>query len=171
MTSTSPTALPDNRPAGAVAGSGRIPAPDPSNPAGNVLAAPGLAFPAGPEPRTWTIEMPAGMKLLNANQRPHWAAKGRIVAALRLAGFACAKNAHIPPLSLVRIVVEYQPPRKIRTRDGGNWAPTGKALIDGIRDAKILPDDDSSHVAEEAYRIGAPYPLGRMVVHITEVTP
>ena len=137
---------------------------------GGALPIPALP-PAGPEPRTWTIELPAAMKLLNANQRPHWAAKGRIVAALRLAAFACAKNAHIPPLSQVRIVVEYQPPRKIRKRDGGNWAPTGKALIDGIRDAKILPDDDSSHVVEEAYRIGDPYPLGRMVVHITEVTP
>jgi crossover junction endodeoxyribonuclease RusA len=138
-------------------------------PAGGDLPTPGRMPPAGP--RTWTLEMPAGMKLLNANQRPHWAAKGRIVAALRLAAFACAKNAHIPPLKQVRIVVEYQPPRKIRKRDGGNWAPTGKALIDGIRDAKIIPDDDSGHVVEEAYRIGEPYPLGRMVVHITEVTP
>ena len=67
-----------------------------------------------------------GHPVFNANERPHWAAKGRIVHDLRLAAFACAKNARIPRLERVRVVVEYQPPKVSRDRDAGNWAPTGK---------------------------------------------
>lgn len=121
------------------------------------------------EPRTFVIEMPAGLRLLNANQRPHWAVKNRITRQLRTASFAIAKRDKVPRLDRVRIVVEYQPPQRARSRDAGNWAPSGKALIDGLRDAKVLPDDNSRHVVEEAYRIGEPYPAGRMVLHVTEV--
>jgi hypothetical protein len=44
-------------------------------------------------------------------------------------------------------------------------------MIDGCRDAGVFPDDDSRHVVEESYRIGEPYPQGRMVLHVTEVLP
>ena len=128
---------------------------------------------SGPEPaaagRTFVIEMPAGLRLLNANQRPHWALRSRIVGELRKASFTIARRDRIPRLDRVRILVEYQPPQRTRSRDAGNWAPSGKALIDGIRDAKVIPDDNSRHVLEESYRIGEPFPLGRMVVYVTEV--
>lgn len=121
--------------------------------------------------RTFTIEMPAGLELVNANDRMHWARKARIVRELRKAGWACARKARVPRLDRVRVTVEYQPPTASRARDAGNWAPTGKALIDGCRDAGVLPDDNSKHVEEEAYRIGKPYPRGRIVLVLTEVEP
>ena len=121
--------------------------------------------------RTFRIEMPAGLELVNANDRMHWAKKARIVRDLRTAGWACAVNAKVPRLDRVRVTVVYQPPTASRARDAGNWAPTGKALIDGLRDAGVLPDDNSRHVVEEAYRIGEPYPRGRVVLEITEVEP
>lgn len=114
--------------------------------------------------------MPPGMLLLNANQRLHWSEKGRRVKALREASMVLARNARVPLLKCARVVVEYQPPRKSRARDAGNWAPTGKALIDGLRDARVLPDDDSSHLLSEEYRIGPVFEHGRMLLHITEVT-
>jgi crossover junction endodeoxyribonuclease RusA len=118
---------------------------------------------------SWSLYFPAGMEVLNSNQRLHWARKGAIVKRLRTASWALARN-HVPALDRVRIVIEYQPPKVTRKRDAGNLSPTGKALIDGLRDAKVLVDDDSEHVLEEAYRIGEPcLPFGRVVMHITEV--
>jgi crossover junction endodeoxyribonuclease RusA len=129
---------------------------------------------AAPGSRTFTLEMPAGLKLVNANERyPHPAVRGRVIAELRKAAWATAHNAlragRLARMDRVRIIVEYQPPRKTRRRDGGNWAPTGKALIDGCRDAGVIPDDDSAHVLLESYRIGEPFPKGRIVLFITEV--
>lgn len=125
--------------------------------------------PSSPEPRTFTICLPAGLELLNANERPHWAKKARITRELRKAAWACARSARVPRLERATVLVEYQPPPTSRTRDGGNWAPSGKALIDGCRDAGVFPDDNSRHVVQESYKIGEPYPKGRIVLHITEV--
>lgn len=148
---------------------------------------PGAAPPAAPGPdpggvtqaavtslgRTWTLAMPAGLRLVNANQSwPHPAVRGNALKELRKAAWAIAHNAlragEIPRLERVSIVVEYQPPRLTRKRDGGNWAPSGKAYIDGIKNAGVIPDDDSEHVILESYRIGDPFPKGRIVLYITD---
>lgn len=131
---------------------------------------------AGSTPRSFALEMPAGLRLVNANRRyAHPAIRGREIAVLRKAAWVTAHNAlragTIVPLSRVRICVEYQPPLTSRARDAGNWAPSGKAFIDGLRDAKVLIDDDSRYLIEEAYRIGEPFPKGRVVLFITEVAP
>ena len=55
-------------------------------------------------------------------------------------------------------------------RNERDWqAQGGGFMTDGLRAGKILPEDDSRHVAEVTYRIGEPYPLGRLVLHLTEV--
>lgn len=128
-----------------------------------------IVTPSGREGRTWTVEMPAGIQLLTLNQRLHWATRARITHDLRLAAFAMARNARIPTLEKARVTVEYQPPKVRRKRDAGNWAPSGKACIDGIRDAGVFADDDSEHLVSEEYWIGEPYPRGRIVLHVTEV--
>ena len=119
--------------------------------------------------RSWVIELPAGTELLNANQRHGWRYKARITKDLRETAGWAARIARVPALERVRIAVEYQPPRVTRSRDGGNWAPSGKACIDGLRDAGVLPDDNSRHVLSETYSIGEPYPRGRLVLVISEV--
>lgn len=129
-----------------------------------------MSAPAPTEPRTWTIEMPAGIRLLNANDRQHWGQHYQVTRRLRQTAGWLAKAAKIPPLEHVRIVVEYQPPTTSRKRDSGNWAPTGKACIDGIRDARVIADDDSTRLVSEEYVIGKPFPRGRIVIHVTEVT-
>lgn len=120
-------------------------------------------------PRSWVIELPAGMELLNANQRHSWRHKARVTKVLRETAGWAARIAKVPRLERVRIAVEYQPPKLSRSRDGGNWAPSGKACIDGLRDAGVLPEDHSLHVLSETYSIGQPYPRGRLVLTITEV--
>ena len=139
-----------------------------SNPVGG--ASPPGASPAGPDARSWTIELPAGMRLLNLNDRRHWAEKGRITRDLRKAAWACARNAHIPHLERARVTVEFQPPLNGRHRDADNLAAAGKPAIDGaLVDARILANDDAQHLIAVTYRIGEPFPRGRLVLHVTEV--
>jgi hypothetical protein len=45
-----------------------------------------------------------------------------------------------------------------RRRDPANWAPTAKAVIDGLVDAKVFTDDDHKHLIGPDMRIGDPVP-------------
>lgn len=122
------------------------------------------------EPRTWTIEMPAGMELLNANQRLHWAPKARITKALRDAAYILARKQRIPRLERARIVCVYEPPDR-RERDALNWADSAKACVDGIcGDAGVLINDSSKYLDGPYMEIGEVYPKGRLVLHITEIS-
>jgi hypothetical protein len=110
------------------------------------------------------------MRLLNLNYRRHWAEKGRITRDLRKAAWACARNAHIPHLERARVTVEFQPPKVSRKRDVDNvGAASGKPCIDGLTDAHVLDNDDARHLIAVTYRIGEPFPRGRLVLHVTEV--
>lgn len=119
-------------------------------------------------PRTFTLEMPAGERLLSLNDRVHWSKRARVTRDLRTTAGWLAKAAKIPPLDRVSIVAEYQPPRNGR-RDPDNLMPAVKAAIDGCVNAKIIPDDSSVHVTSVTCAIGEPYPRGRLVLRITEV--
>ena len=119
--------------------------------------------------RTFTIALPAGLKLLSLNDRLHFGERHRRTQDLKRAACVMALSKKIPRLERVSVVVEYQP-RDRRHRDADNIAASAKALIDGLRAGKILPEDDSRHVTEVTCRIGEPYPLGRLVLHLTEVT-
>ena len=123
------------------------------------------------EPRTWVIEMPPGLKLLSLNSRMHWAERNRRNEELKKAAWAMAVRQGIPRLERASIVVEYQPPDR-RHRDADNApAASGKSCIDGIVAAGVLEDDESPrYVTELLCRIGEPYPRGRLVLTITEVT-
>jgi hypothetical protein len=111
------------------------------------------------------------MRLLSLNSRMHWAEKGRVTRDLRKAAWALAKAAGIPPLERARVVVEYQPPRVSRRRDLDNVATaSGKPAIGGaLTDARVLADDSPQYLTEITYRLGEPYPSGRLVLVITEV--
>jgi len=123
-------------------------------------------------PRTWAIGLPAGMRLLSLNGRYHWAEKGRITRDLRAAACALARQAKIPPLGRARVTVEYQPPLVTRRRDLDNVATaSGKPAIDGaLRDSRVLPDDSPEYLTEVTYRIGEPFPKGRLVLFITDAS-
>ena len=126
---------------------------------------------SGFHPRTFTIELPAGLPVLNLNKHLHWARERAIAKELRLAAWAMARQQKIPHLYRARITVDYQPPRTRRRRDAENIpAPSGKHAIDGLVDAKVLTDDECPRYVEKIeHLIGEPYPRGRLVLHITEV--
>jgi crossover junction endodeoxyribonuclease RusA len=116
--------------------------------------------------------MPAAMKLLSPNARYHWSERSRRSAGLKQAAWAMAISRKVPPLERASVVVEYQPPDR-RRRDADNAAAaSGKPCIDGLVAAGVLADDESPRfVIEVTYRIGPVHPGGRLVLHITEVTP
>jgi crossover junction endodeoxyribonuclease RusA len=122
------------------------------------------------QPRTWTVALPAGIRLLSQNSRLHWAEKGRIVRDIRRAAFVVSRNARIPPLERASVVIEYQPPPTTRRRDHDNIpAASGKPAVDGaLVDARVLKDDCPPYLTEITCRVGEPFPRGRLVLYITE---
>jgi hypothetical protein len=122
----------------------------------------------------WEVALPAGLELLTANQRLHWAVRNRVTGQLQGHAWQAASRARVPRLVRAVIVGEYQPPDR-RRRDGENWAPTLKACIDGIKDqrygsrvaqVRVVADDDSGTVLAAPCVIGPVYPRGRMVLRI-----
>lgn len=114
--------------------------------------------------------MPAGMELLNSNDRDsHWGRRKKVTEALREAAGWKARQLRIPPLQRAHILAEYQPPDR-RRRDPANLYPSVKACVDGIcLDAKVLADDDAEHLDGPDMRLGDVFPLGRLVLVLTEL--
>lgn len=121
-----------------------------------------------PGPRAWTVELPPGVQLLNANQRLHWRKKAPITRALREASAILARQARIPTLARAHIVGEYRPPDR-RRRDVANLYPSFKAAIDGLVDAAVLDDDDDTRLVGPDMRLGQLVAGGQLVLHITEL--
>jgi crossover junction endodeoxyribonuclease RusA len=124
--------------------------------------------PVGGTGRTWTVELPAGLPLLNANRRQHHFVKARLTKAIRDAAHIFALADRIPGLKRAHIVVEYRPPDR-RHRDVHNLYPSAKAAVDGLVDAGVLPDDSDEYLTGPDMRPGDVTPGGQLVLHITEL--
>lgn len=85
----------------------------------------------------------ARTNLLTANDKHHWARKATLTKQLRRWGYLLGREGQgVARLHLTRARVEFEfayPDR--RRRDRHNLAPTVKALMDGLIDAGLLPDD------------------------------
>lgn len=118
------------------------------------------------ETTTYIVALPAGMKLLNANDRTHWRTRARITKALREAAEESALDAQIPPLNRATIQAVLHPHDK-RRRDAHNWYPSFKAAIDGVVDAGVLPDDNGKHLIKVEVVLGAPVRHNQIALRIT----
>ena len=87
---------------------------------------------------------------LSANQRLHWAPKAKRTAALRHLGYVAARNAKVRDVGVCHVAAFVGYPTNAKA-DPANAAPTIKALIDGLVDAGVWPDDDSTHVIGPTY--------------------
>lgn len=82
-------------------------------------------------------------KLITANDKMHWAARSRLTKQLRQWGYLLGRGGEGVArfgLQHARVEVEFAYPDR-RRRDRSNLAPTVKALMDGLIDAGLLPDD------------------------------
>lgn len=93
---------------------------------------------------------------MTSNQRLHWAAKAKRTRWIRQAAALAARGTRHHRQAHVTAYVAY--PRNNRA-DPANAYPTIKAAIDGLVDAGVLGDDDSTHLP--ALTIRRDPPTGR----------
>jgi crossover junction endodeoxyribonuclease RusA len=92
-----------------------------------------------------------GNQVLNANDRMHYIVKGQITEYLRELAFSLLQqknNFQTPPFDSdnpCTVLVTVYPPTRRRI-DPYNLAPTAKALMDGMTDAKLWTDDNKEIV-------------------------
>lgn len=89
-------------------------------------------------------------QLLTSNQRLHWSPRARRTKYLRGLAEETARLRRVPALRRARIDAWITWPDG-RRRDRHNLAPTIKALVDGVVDAGVLPDDSDRY-------LDGPYP-------------
>jgi crossover junction endodeoxyribonuclease RusA len=100
----------------------------------------------------WVLHLPWRAPPLSLNRQPgHPVAHSKVKQEVKTASWALAKNARIPALSAIMVELVWYPGRN-GTFDGDNMAPTLKYLIDGLVQARVIPDDDSERVLSSRSR-------------------
>lgn len=132
-------------------------------------------------PRTFTIALPAGLRLLNANGRLHHHDKRRITARLRAAAMeACSENPEMHaalaaakpgPLFHRAHIIGVLHPATSRRADPANWYPSFKACVDGLVDAGVLEDDDHTRLLGPDMRLGHVIKNSQLVLHVRDLGP
>lgn len=122
--------------------------------------------------RPTRIVVPKAHEWINANQRLHWSTRAQRTRAWREATAWRARAEGLPCYGdrQVHITCWIHKTRAGRW-DATNLAPTGKACIDGLRDAGVLLEDDNAHVVGPDMRAGGKAPMAHMVIQIVEVAP
>lgn len=151
----------------------------------NPPAVPTVSVPAsagaGPARRTFTVVLPTGLRLLNANRRLHHHDKRRLTKDLRLAAMeavsdspslmdALADAAPGPLFQRVHILGIVRPATR-RRADPANWYPSFKACVDGLVDAGVVEDDDHTRVIGPDMRIGSLIKGGQLILLLRELAP
>ena len=103
------------------------------------------------EPRTWLLTFSAPAELLTLNKRHHWRTRAKLTRKWRELAAVVARVGRVPTLRQARIEVAFIHPTN-RRRDAHNLYPTYKAIVDGLVDAKVLPDDDDAHLVSHTIR-------------------
>ena len=95
-----------------------------------------------------TIELAQPQEWLSLNKRYHWSRRSTLTRYWRqMAAAAAPKARHGQewPLPRCRVQVTYVVPDR-RRRDVTNWSLTSKALVDGLVDCGVWPDDHAGYV-------------------------
>lgn len=104
------------------------------------------------EGRSWVLEINWAGRPFTANGRRHWAAQARLVKEWRDAGTMAARSAGLQGALFGRVEITTQARyRRNQLTDPANIAPCAKAVIDGLRDAKVFADDTGEFVASERF--------------------
>ena len=121
--------------------------------------------------RALTLTIPAPCEWLNSNQRIHrMIAAGRVKSWRQAAHYAAKVDDHWAPFEgPVHITVTVHKTRAGRW-DAGNLYPTAKAIVDGLVDAGVIPDDSNEWVTGPDMRAGEKRAQACVVVEVREAT-
>ncbi|MFE1264436.1 hypothetical protein ACFW5X_28400 [Streptomyces albogriseolus] len=143
------------------------------------LATPAVAGPRPDAP--FVVALPAGLRLLNSNQRLHYQRRGEFNAKIREAARGAVKEcpalmealaaAKPGPLFQRAHILGVLHPQKNDRRDPANWYPSFKAAVDGLVDAGVLEDDDHTRVVGPDMRLGRVVKGGQIVLVVTGLAP
>lgn len=102
----------------------------------------------------WVIKLPYTAPPLNMNSslKLHWSKIHEESQRLQRDAFFLAKAEGIPPQQRISVTLVYWPGTNA-VHDADNMAMTIKPLIDGLRKAKVVPDDRGRHVMQAALRV------------------
>jgi len=101
--------------------------------------------------RRFSLFVPGKLWTANSLRRMQWMQRGERVREWRQQSWLVARQAKLPRLEVVLEihVVPVQP--KGRLADPGAHEPVVKAVVDGLVDAKVLPDDGPSYLRSLTY--------------------
>ncbi len=95
---------------------------------------------------TYTVHLPS-LAPLSLNDRGHWTRRAGATRDWREIARLCVKADRVPRLARADIRLVATPPDR-RRRDRTNLSPTYKAVVDGVVDAGVIPDDTPEFVDE-----------------------
>lgn len=107
--------------------------------------------------------------LLSANTRHHWSVNREVARTWRHAAATAARTQGIPTMTRARVIVTFHK-ATARRYDPGNLAPVSKAIVDGLVDAGVFPDDSHEYVVGPDHRAGEKSTTPHVVITITELT-
>ncbi|MGW1158456.1 hypothetical protein ACWD5Q_06685 [Streptomyces sp. NPDC002513] len=137
---------------------------------------------AGPRPAPFVIPLPAGLDLINANQRLHEKARARLTKKIRAAAMeavsecpslmdALAAAKPGPLFQRAHVLGVLNPSTYGRRRDPANWYGSFKAAVDGLVDAGLLEDDDHTRLLGPDMRLGRVVKGGQIVLVVRGLGP
>lgn len=89
---------------------------------------------------------------------------------IRDAALVMTRKAKVRRLERVHVLYIVHPETIARRRDPGNWAPSAKAAVDGMVDAGLLEDDNSTRLLGPDPRLGTPVAGTQLVLVITDLS-
>ena len=104
--------------------------------------------------KAYGLELPDS-PIVTANSRSHWSHRAECAQVWRTATRLLAKQARIPHMERVSVSLDHWPKTK-RRQDTDRISMVAKWCLDGIVDAGVIDDDDSTHVPEVVLRMHPP---------------
>ena len=118
---------------------------------------------------TLELTIPAPCDWINSNQRRHRMQVAQLTRLWRVTASTVAHREQSFSARPVHIVCTFHKTRAGRW-DAGNLYPTAKAIVDGLVDAGVIPDDSNEWVLGPDMRAGEKRNRACVVVRIEEAS-
>jgi Holliday junction resolvase RusA-like endonuclease len=117
--------------------------------------------------RSWSLTVPRAGDWLNANTRRRPKQLAPVIRDWRDAAHWAARAERLPKIRKAQIIATLHFADR-RRRDPHNYYPTLKAIVDGLVDHGLLPDDSHQYLIGPDIRMGEPG-VPRVQLYIREI--